>query len=307
MIRGSCLIALLALTLPLFAHADGVPGGGLRKTIAVGGFDSAAESPTSGDGLSAMLVTALLKDSHFIVVERQAMPQLQWDQQAGQSGATVSGTSPQAGQLIGASVLVRGTVTKFDPHSGGGGVSLGGLGLFGRGDAGGVGITGQTATVEIKLRFIDTSTGRIIAGGSATGSASATGFDASFYQSRGLPFGVNGFSETPLGQASQKAIDNAVAKIDQAMEQVPWMSSIVENTGDEIYVAGGADENMQASTMLHVYRKVRDLTDPATGAVLETVTSTVGMIRMREVHDKVSVASYVDGSPPARGDIVKLN
>jgi len=287
--------------------ASAAPAGGPKKTIAVGGFEGSSGGAADADGLSAMLTAALLKDQHFVLVERQAMNQIQWEQQASQSGAVVPGGAAQSGRLVGASVLVRGTVTKFDPSSGGGSISLGGLNLLGGRNGGSLGVSDRTAVVEIALRLIDTSTGRIIASSSARGTASAKGFDASLYQRRGLSFGVSGFSETPIGQACQQAIDNAVKQIDAGMEQVPWSSSIVENTGDEIYVAGGTDEGMEAGTTLHVYRKVRDLTDPATGAVLETITSNVGTIQVREVHDKLSVATFVNGQPPARGDIVKLN
>jgi len=290
-------LLVLASLLSLCAHAADTPlRGGPKKTIAVGGFEAAAGSPESGDGLSAMLTTALLKDPHFIVVERQAMDQIHWEQQA-------SGAPP--GQVIGAGVLIRGTVTKFDPHSGGASMALGGL--LGSREAGSLGIGSSTAVVEITLRLIDTANGRIIASSSARGEASASNFDASLYQRRGLSIGVGGFSETPMGQACEKAIDKAVGVIDAAMEQVPWSSTIVDNDGDQIFVSGGADAGLQPGTTLHVYRKVKDLTDPATGAVLETITSAVGTIQVRDVHDKVSIAAFVAGAPPMRGDIVRLD
>ncbi len=286
------------------AHADpsALPGGGPRKTIAVGGFEQGEGGAASADGLSAMLTAALLKDPHFVVVERQAMPQLQWEQQA--AGAMQPGSTPQSGQLLGASVLVRGTVTKFDPHAGGGGVSLGGFNVFGS-NAGSLGVGGQTAVVEVSLRLIDTTTGRVIASSSARGTSASKGFDVALYQRRGFSIGANGFSETPMGQACQQAIDAAVKQIDSGMERVPWNSAVVENTGDRIYVAGGVDENLQVGTRLKVYRKLRDITD-LSGAVLETITQPVATIELREVHDTVSVAAMVDGSPPLRGDLVKV-
>ena len=42
-------------------------------------------------------------------------------------GATTAESAPKGGQLIGASVIIRGTVTKFAPKSKGGGISLGRL------------------------------------------------------------------------------------------------------------------------------------------------------------------------------------
>ena len=252
-----------------------------------------------------MLTAALLKDGRFVVLERAGMAQIQWEQQLGQTGNAAAGTAPQPGQLIGANVLVRGTVTTFDAHSSGGGLSVAGPGLFG-GVPGVLGVNGQTAVVEIALRLIDTTTGQVIDSASARGTASATGLSGGVY-THGMMIGGSGFSETPLGKACQDAVGHAVERIGLGMEHVPWSALVVDNTGDQIFLNAGADRNMQAGMKLHVTRKLRDLTDPATGVVLETITQPLGDIEVREVHDKVSIAVLLSGAPPERGDVVRLN
>lgn len=299
---------LTAFALMAFSPAIAAePSGGPKKTIAVGGFEASetAGGATTADGLSAMLTAALLKDGRFVVLERAGMAQIQWEQQLGQTGNAAAGTAPQAGQLIAANVLVRGTVTKFDAHSSGGGLNVGGPGLFG-GVPGVLGVNGQTAVVEIALRLIDTTTGQVIDSASARGTASATGLSGGVY-THGVMIGGSGFSETPLGKACQDAIGHAVERIDLGMEHVPWSALVVDDDGSRIFLNAGTDRNMQVGMKLHVIRKVRDLTDPATGVVLETITQQLGDIEVRDVHDKVSIAVLLSGAPPARGDIVRLN
>jgi len=304
--RSSLAVLAVVAVLAVCGAADADPGhSGPRKTIAVGGFDAVETTggATTADGLAAMLTAALLKDRRFVVVERQAMAQIQWEQQLGQSGVAAQGTTPAPGQMIGASVLVRGTVTKFDPHASGGSFGIGGPGLFG-GTAGALGVSNERAVVEINLRLIDTATGRIIDSSTASGSASAGGFDIRTYSHSGMSIGGSAFTESPLGKACQDAVNRAVERIGSGMEHVAWSALVVENTGDQLFIDAGADQNMQPGMTLHVIRKIRDLTDPATGAVLETLTEPVGDIQLREIHDKVSTAVVTSGSQPSRGDIV---
>ncbi|HEY0301303.1 MAG TPA: CsgG/HfaB family protein, partial [Rhizomicrobium sp.] len=263
------------------------------------------DGAATADGVSAMLTAALVKDGRFVVVERQAMTQIQWEQQLGQAGNAANGTAPSSGQLIGAGVLVRGTVTKFDPRGGGGGLSIGGAGLFG-GVPGTLGVNSQTAVVEIALRLIDTTTGQVIDSATASGTASATGFAVRAY-THGLAIGGNGFAETPLGKACEDAVNHAVARIDLGMARAPWSALVVEGGIGTVYINAGARQNLRPGMTLSVSRNVHTLTDPATGVVLETITQPIAKLQIRDVHDTVSIATLVSGDAPLRGDIVRLD
>jgi len=56
--------------------------------------------------------------------------------------------------------------------------------------------------------------------------------------------------------------------------------------------------------VLRVRRKVKDLTDPRTGVVLETLMSDVGQIKVNAVRERTSTAAVIDGGAPARGDLL---
>ena len=86
----------------------------------------------------------------------------------------------------------------------------------------------------------------------------------------------------------------------------PWSAAVIEVDGPTVYVNAGAEENVQAGLVLHVRRKTKDLVDPTTGVVLDTLMSDVGTIRVDQVRDKVSTASVVAGDTPQRGDLLQV-
>lgn len=304
--RAIAALAFAVLTVPAYA-ADGP-----KKTIAVGAFEGPElmNGGATGPGLAVMLVNALLKDGRFDVVERAALGQVQTEQALGRAGATTAATAAPSGQMIGASVLVVGTVTKFIPNASGGSLNVGGIGSSSNsllGDLGSsAGVSDTTAEVEINIRLVDTASGRIIASDTATGSASSTGVNANVYTSTGMSVGGQAFLNTPLGKAAQDAIEDAVKKIDVGMENVPWSAAVVENDGGTVYINAGANRNMHPGMTLHVYRQVKQLIDPTTNAVLDTIFDNVGTIQVQNVSDKVSTCTVTSGTAPTRGDVLKL-
>jgi curli biogenesis system outer membrane secretion channel CsgG len=280
-----------------------------KKTIAVDQF-LAAESTggaVTGDGLTALLIDALIQDGRFVVVERTGLASVQAEQSLGASGASTAETAPKGGQLIGANVIVRGTVTKYAADAGGGTIGISGLPL---GDwfSPGANVKHKTSTIEISLRLIDATTAQVIATYNAKGSASATGAGAGIVSNNtGLGISADAFRATPIGQAAQDAIVKAVALIAAGMQNVPWSSSIVDVSGNKVYVSGGTDRNITTGMVLTAYRKGKVLTDPSTNQVLDVELTRVGSVRVDGAREKISTAVQVDGTMLNRGDILKFN
>jgi curli biogenesis system outer membrane secretion channel CsgG len=285
-------------------HAQPVDNG-LKKTIAVDQFatSEATGGQVTAEGLTSMLIDALVRDGHFIVVERGALASVQAEQALGTSAAASTETAPKTGQLIGASAIIRGAVTKYEAAAHGSGFSIGGaaLGSF----MPGAGSTGTTALIEISLRLIDTTTGQVVGTYNAQGKASASSTTVGVTHRSGATLGASTFSATPLGQAAQDAIVKAVAQISEGMKKVPWSTEIVEADPGKIYVSGGSDRNMQPGMLLTVYHKGKVFTDPATGEVLDVEMTKVCTLKIAEVREKLSIATLVDGTAPTRGDVVK--
>lgn len=260
---------------------------------------------TTNEGLNAMLVEALLRSGGFVVLERVALDDIQLEQDLGKNGSTTAATAAQSGRMLGASAVVRATVTKFEANAGGSDLRLGIP--FGKLLGGSAGVSDQKAIVEFSLRIIDTSTGQIIATSKATGSANSTSTNVTATNNQtGANVGANTFKNTPLGEAAESAINAAVKQIIVGMAKVPWSSTVSDFDEGKVYVSAGRAQNLQVGTVLHVYRKGKVLTDPDTGVVLEVLMTNVGTIKLQTVNEKVSSATVLSGDPPARGDIVKF-
>jgi len=300
---GLAITAILAS--PSFAQGNVQPTGGPKKSVAVTAFESPelVQGGATSEELNALLVNALLKDGRFVVVERTAIADLTAEQQLGTGGSATAETAAQTGHLLGASAIVKGTVTKFEPSAGGTSIGVSGIPFLG---GGGPTVGSQTAVVEISIRVIDSSTGQIIYTGTAEGRATAK--TVSVTGQRGLyQWNAGAFLKTPLGEALQDAIQKSVDKIAIGMAKVPWSAFVIDNDGTNVYITAGDDQGIQPGMAFHVYRKGKELTDPSTGVVLDVLTDDVGTIQVASVRDKVSIATVTGGSPPARGDIVKLH
>lgn len=290
-------------------HAEPMANNAPKKTIAVDQF-LAAESTggrVTGDGLTALLIDALVADGRFVVVERTGLSSIQAEQGMGTSAATTAETAPKSGQLIGANVIIRGAVTKYEENAGGGSIGVSGMPL-GNWFSPGAGVKHKNSTLAISLRLIDATTGQIIGTYKAEGSASATGADAGIVNTKtGLGISADAFRATPIGQAAEDAINKAVTIIADGMQNVPWSATVVDASGGKVYVNAGTNRNVTPGMVLLAYRKGRVLTDPGTNEVLEIEMERVGSVRIDGVREKLSTAVKLDGPNLTRGDILKLN
>ena len=306
-LAGAALAALMSTMAFAAPHAPPPPSSGLKHTVAVYQFQTpdVTGASSTADGLTALLTDALMRDGRFVVVEREDLANLTQEQQLGSGNQTTAETAAKSGQMIGASLIIRGSVTKYEPNAGSSGISFGvPVGDFGQ--QSGLGVKGGKSVIAIALRVIDSTTGQVVATVKTQGTASSHEVDVSATNHSGANLQASSISNTPFGKAAEDAIDKAVPQLVLAADQQPWTAAVVEVDGDTVYVNAGANENLQAGTVLHVSRKTKVLTDPNTGAVLDTLMADVGDIKVGEVREKVSTAAVVDGTTPQRGDLLQL-
>lgn len=304
--RTTASLALALLAVLTFGPAWAQPTG-LRKTVAVESFGGSEVfgGQVASDGPPALLTEILMTDARFVVVERAALSGLQSEQQLGQGGSTTRETAPASGRMIGASYLIRGAVTAFNPSAGGGGLRLGGmpggsaLGL-------GAGLQSRKSTVKVSLRLIDAATGQVVATSSAEGIGTSRDMDAGVVDlNNGATLGLNTLKSTSMGKALEDAIRKALAGLAVDTIRTPWTGLVVDVRGETIILNAGADQNVSEGMVFAVYRKGETLTDPGTGEVLDVDIQRLGSVRVESVRDKVSVARMVEGQSPARGDLLK--
>lgn len=306
----------LTLTTGLIHGADQpkppVPYDGLKKTVAVDRFhvNEGLGGGVTADGMTAMLSAALVKDGRFVVVERQGLAGVMAEQALGKVLATTSETAARSGQLIGASILVRSALTKFEPAAGGSSLSLGALpvGTLLSAFASRVAIGKKSAMLEISLTLIDTTTGQVISTSAAQGTAGSTSADLSLVNSNsGASVEIGTFKTTPIGQAGEQAIIKAVEQIAIGMKGVSWSALVVDANEGTVYVNAGADRNVRSGLHLNAYRKGKVFTDPSTGVILDVTMEKIGVIQINDVREKMSTAAVVSGQIPMRGDFLKLD
>lgn len=309
---AAATLAVSLITATGVASQPAIPYDGLKKTVSVDQFlaTEAVGGSVTAEGMTALLTAALVRDGRFVVVERTGLANILAEQALGLGTGAVAETTAKTGQLIGASIVVRGAVTKYEPAASGGGVALGGLplGSFLSPFATRAGLTHRTAVMEISLRLIDTTTSQIISTSSAQGSASSTAANVTIVDpGSGASLGGDAFRATPIGQAGEQAIVKAVEQIAAGMKGVPWSALVVDASAGKVYVNAGAERNMQAGMILNAYRKGRVFTDPVTGVVLDVDMQKIGMIRIDGVREKLSTAAVINGESPLRGDLLKLD
>ena len=184
---------------PTIQQVQQEPATGPKKRIAVTAFEfkAARGSHEIGRGLSDMLADSLVNSNRFIVLERENIKEIIQEQDFGASGRVKRETAAPIGELEGAQLIIRGSVTEFEPRCKGGSALI---------------VSGSKACITVNLRIIDAKTGRIVNATTVEGRSGAIGVGLVFATSP-LPVGLGGYSKTPMESAIRNMIETAVQHI----------------------------------------------------------------------------------------------
>jgi curli biogenesis system outer membrane secretion channel CsgG len=254
-----------------------------------------------GEGMAEMLTTALVQTGKFRVLERQQIHDVLGEQDLGASGRVDPATAAKLGKVLGARYLIYGTVNEFEYSKAGegGGVRLGGF-RVGAGQA--------KAHIGMDVRIVDAVTSEILFSARSTADASRTGFKVGY---SGSDFGADlgAFQKTPLGEATRKAIDDAVNKMltQFGTEAAPaptaaWSGTLFVAEGGALVIKAGTKEGLKTGDILTVYRAKMATVG---GEVLTVGQDKIGKIRLTSVGESAATAEIVEGSGFKTGDIVK--
>lgn len=296
-----CII-LCILVGSLLAFSTAFPQ--LKKRVAVFTFEDKSshgwrwwDGKSPGDGVADMLTTTLVKSGKYVVVERQEITQVLDEQKLGQTGLVTPQSAAEMGKLLGVELAIMGAVTEFGHTRGGTGGRIRGIG---------VGVKKQTATVAVDVRFVNTTTGEILAAESVRKEESSGGLKISTPK-----FGFdnrNDFDNSLVGKATREAIDAIVGLVDAQMAQLPWEGKILMVRENTIFIKPGSDAGVKVGDMFAVYSKGEELIDPDTGLSLGSVESKVGTIEVTSFVSggKAAQAVIKLGSGFKKGDLVRL-
>lgn len=287
---------LLDKTTPKLRVAVAQFGATDRFTSVYGGWDI-------GGGLAAQLVTSLIETGRVVVVERAILSKVLMEQELGQARLSSPFTKIPAGQLLGVDYLIVGQVTEFEERQMGGGAGLAIMKGFGPK----ISADAIAAHVGIDLRVIDTRTGEILQSHRAQGRAWDKAF-ASKIDYKFIEFGGDVFHKTPLGQATRRAINDAIDFILEAVEQrtedFSWLARVIEVEGSTLYFDAGRGAHIEAGDRFQISSVRKVLTDPETNEVLGLLERPTGQAEAVQVELKYTKAVKRGSFPVRVGDLV---
>lgn len=192
---------------------------GPKARIAVAKFDVKAPRATweMGNGLRDMLVDALFKTGKFIVIEKDAIKDLEEEFKFSETGWTKK--ELEKGTFEVADIIVVGAITAFEPHAegtGGGGFVI--PTPFGVGIA----VKKEEAYIQAVIRLVDVRTRRIINSTTVEGKASKSKVGVAGGAGIGgviLGGGFEKYKNTPTGEAVMIMLNNAVNEISRLVPE----------------------------------------------------------------------------------------
>jgi len=322
----TCVVGLMLLAGALVVSAQTPALSGRKPRVAVMDFDYGTVQTTVaavfgtnvdvGKGITNLLVTGLVKDGNFSVIERSALDKVLNEQNFSNSNRADPNSAAKIGKLLGVDAIVVGTITEFGNETKNTGLGGGG-GSGWTGALGGFHHSKSNANVAITARIINIDTGEImaVADGNGTSSRSSTGMGGGGGNWNGhgggaVDFGSSDFQNTIIGEATKAAVDQLATNLDAQAGKVPVRIIVVEGEvaavdSGQIILNVGAKAGIKVGDQFNVMRVTRIIKDPTTGAVLRKMTSTVGVVKATDVDDISAVCSPVSGTDFKVGDVIK--
>ena len=306
------------------ANAQGAPA--RKPRIAVLDFDYATVRTDSaawfgsdidiGKGIADLLVTGLVKDGSYSVIERKALDKIMSEQNFSNSNRADPTSAAKIGKLLGVDAILVGSITKFGNDTkktglGGAGGNWGGFGM------GGFGHSKTNANVGIDARLVNVDTGEImaVAEGQGTSSRSSTSLGGGGGSWHGFgagkaDFGASDFQNTIIGEATKNAVDTLTKDLITDVSKVGVRTITVEGLvaavdGGQVILNVGGRAGVKVGDQLTVMRVTKEIKDPTTGAVIRRLTTNVGVVKATDVDDASAVCSPVSGEGFKVGDAVK--
>ena len=324
--RTSLAMLLLAALVVSAVPSARAQAPGRKARIAVMSFDYGTVMTASsamfgsnvdvGKGIADLLITNLVKDGTYSIIERAALDKLMAEQNFSNSDRADATSAAKLGKLLGVDAILIGSITQFGNETkthnlGGGGGNWGGFGV------GGIGHSNSKANVGITARLVNVDTGEILgvaegAGTSARSSTSLLGGGGGWHGwgSGNLDFGSSNFQETIIGEATKQAVDKLTAEVVGNAPKISVRAVKVEGLvasvdGGQIVLNVGSKAGVKVGDTLSVVRVTKEIKDPATGNVIRRLTTQIGTIKATDVDEGSAVCTPVSGTDFKEGDAVK--
>jgi len=272
---------------------------GLKKTVAVFEFenDSGYHAWVNmGHDFSDQLSDSLVQSGDFIVLSRKDLDVVLAEQDLAASDRFAKSNTAQIGKVVPAQILVKGKIASFEENtsSGGQGLSIKGISL---------GTKSSSTSIGVIVQLIDSTTGQILDSKRVDGEAKAGGLSIGY--SGAFDINSSDFKKTPVGKATQMAIDRAGDYISKKMQDIPWQGKVVTVKDGLVFVNAGESTGVKVGDSFSVYKEGEALVDPDTGINLGSDRSKITDITITEVQEKFAKAQASgDISTISKGDLI---
>jgi curli biogenesis system outer membrane secretion channel CsgG len=319
---------LIPFSLFLLAFGAGAQTQQPKRRVAVMNFDYATVSSyvqqifgtnqDIGKGIADMLVDKLVNDGQYSVIERKALDKVLTEQNFSNSDRADPNSAAKIARVLGVQAIVIGSITQFGRDDKSTGVGGAGVGRYtGRFGIGGVKKSEASAVVQITARMIDTNTAEILASCTAKGESErkgtsllgAGGGDAGA-GGAGIDMKSSNFGATIIGEATTKAVNDLGAQLDAKAMSLPVIEVAINGMVADaepdgtVIVNIGSRNGVKVGDTLNVKRKVKDITDPATGKVLRSIEDSVGTVTITQVDENSAVGKFSGAGKPQVKDTV---
>jgi curli biogenesis system outer membrane secretion channel CsgG len=243
-----------------------------------------------GEAAADELVTQLLKTGSYRMIERSQLAAILAEQDLGASGAIDASTAANIGRLLGAQLILTGSITQFSIETVSGGFR-------------GLGGSRSKAQSILDVRLVDTTTGEILVAESGQGEKTWGG---GFFRGTNLERDFDaGVAQEALRPAIEQVAETLADQSDRfaSMEPVAPAAQIVGVRDGSYYINQGENFDVAVGQRFEVIRVVDEITD-ANGNVLDRITDTVGVIEVTRVLSQSAICSVVEGDA-SEGDSIQ--
>lgn len=288
--KHKLMAAMLGLAVWLMAPAMVMA----QPRVAVMNFENNSTWSYWGDRLGEAaadeLVTQLLKTGSYRMIERSQLAAVLAEQDLGASGAVDASTAANIGRLLGAQLILTGSITQFSIET-----------VSGR--FRGLGGSRSKAQTILDVRLVDTTTGEILVAENGQGEKTWGG---GFFRGANLERSFDaGVAQEALRPAIEQVAETLADQSDRfaSMEPVAPAAQIVGVRDGFYYINQGENFNVAVGQRFEVIRVVDEITD-TNGNVLDRITDTVGVIEVTRVLSQSAICSVVEGDA-SEGDSIQ--
>lgn len=297
-----------------------------KRRIAVMNFDyRAVDSDTLssifggdqdiGKGVAAMLISKLVQDGRYTVIEYAALDKVLAEQDLSKAERADPIIASRVGRILGVDAVLVGSITRFGPEHMANKSSRRGS-VFGP-MAGGssAGTNKSKAVVDLNVRVIDPMSGDMFASVIGTGISAESGtfYYANFHTKQGnFDLSSSQFAGTVLGEATHNAVDLTAVQLLALADKISFAKRsvtglVADVSGNELTLNVGSKNGLKVGDTLQIRHQLRVIVIPLPGAGIREITEDAGTATVTDVEAGSATAIFSGKGPVTIGDSVSSN